>query len=85
MSQHRRFHTVIQIYKILTKRSLSYLHSTFRTAVSVTGRAGHNAHGPYVPAVNLNYGKRSMYYHGTAIWNSLSTLLTEAESLHVLR
>ena len=48
----------------------------------VTGHAGHNACRLYVPAVNLNYGKRTVYYRGTAIWNSLSTLLTEAESLH---
>ena len=54
LAERRRFHTYTQIYRILNKLSLSYLHSTFRYAVSVTGRIGCNAHQLYVPAMNLN-------------------------------
>ena len=47
-----------------------------------TGRAGRNVHRLYVPAVRLNYGKRSLYYRGTTIWNSLPTSITEMNSLN---
>ena len=46
---------------------------------------GHNVRHLFVPAcyyAQLNYGKRSLYYRGTVIWNNLPTALTEAESLH---
>ena len=59
-----------------------YLHDTFQSALSVTGRAGQNAHRLYVTAVKLNYRKRSLYYHGTTIWNSLPALLFEVKSLN---
>ena len=79
----RRFHTAIQVYKILKRLSPSYLLSTFRSALSVIGHAGRNVHHLYVPAVRLNYGKRSLYYRGTTIWNSLPTSITEMNSLNV--
>ena len=49
--ERRRFHTAIQVYKILKRLSPSYLLSTFRSALSVTGHAGRNVHRLYVPAV----------------------------------
>ena len=72
--ERRRFHTAIEIYKILIGRSPSYLLDTFKV--------GHNVCRLFVPAIRLNNGKRSLYYRGTVIWNSLPTALTEAESLH---
>ena len=80
--ERRRFHIAIQVYKILKRLSPSYLLSTFRSALSITGRAGRNVHRLYVPAVRLNYGKRSLYYRGTTIWNSLPTSITEMNSLN---
>ena len=80
--ERRRFHIAIQVYKILKRLSPSYLLSTFKSALSVTGRAGRNVHRLYVPAVRLNYGKRSLYYRGTTIWNSLPTSITEMNSLN---
>ena len=74
LTERRRFHTAIEIHKILTWRSPSYLLDIFKTSYS--------ARRLFVPAVCLNYGKRSLYYRGTVIWNSLPTTLTEAESLH---
>ena len=62
------------MYKILMRRSPSYLLDTFKV--------GHSVRRLFVPAIRLNYAKRSLYYHGTVIWNSLPTTLTEVESLH---
>jgi len=36
----------------------------------------------YVPAVHLNFGKQSLYYHGTTIWNSLPASVIETDSLN---
>jgi len=74
LTERRRFHTAIEIHKILTRRSPSYLLDIFKTSYSACRL--------FVPAVRLNYGKRNLYYRGTVIWNSLPTTLTEAESLH---
>ena len=64
-------------YKILTRRSSSYLLDTFKS--------GYGARRLFVPSIRLNYGKRSLYYRGTVVWNSLPATLTEAESLHDLK
>ena len=82
LTERRRFHTATQIYRILHKLSPSYLHSTFSYAVSITGRTGRNVHQLYVPSMDLNYGKRSLYYRGTTIWNSLPASVVETNSLN---
>ena len=82
LAERRRFHTATQIYRILHKLSPSYLHSTFSYAVSITGRTGRNVHQLYVPSMDLNYGKRSLYYRGTTIWNSLPASVVETNSLN---
>ena len=41
-----------------------------------------HVHRLYVPAVRLNYGKRSLYNRGTIIWNSLPISITEMNSLN---
>jgi len=71
LAECRRFHTAVQVYWILNKLSPPYLHPTFRYAVSVTGHTGCNVHQLYVPAVHLNYGKRSLYYQSACLshWN----------------
>jgi len=45
-------------HMILKRLSPSYLLSTFKFALSITGRAGHNVNCLYVPTVHLNYGKQ---------------------------
>ena len=57
LAEHRRFHIAIQMYKILTKVSLSYLHTTFKSAMSVKNRTGCSSHRLYIPAIHINYGK----------------------------
>lgn len=80
LAEHRRFHTAIQIYKILSQLSPSYLYSTFRFAISVKDHAGRNVHYLYVPAMHLNYGKQSLYHHGATIWISLPSSVIETGS-----
>ena len=82
LAERRRFHTAAQIFRILNKLSPPYLHPTFKYAVSVTGHAGRNVNRLYVPAIRLNYGKRSLFYRGAAIWNSLPASVTETDSLN---
>jgi len=66
--ERRKFHTAIEIYKILIRRSLSYLLDTFKV--------GHSVRRLFVPAIRLNYGKRSLYYCRVVIWNNLPAALT---------
>jgi len=82
LAERRRFHAATQVYRILSKLSPPYLHPTFRYAISVTGCTGRNVHWLYVPAVHLNSGKRSLYYHGVTIWNSLPASVIETDSLN---
>ena len=47
----------------------------FVYATSVTGRVGRNAHRLFVPQINTNYGKQSLYYRGATLWNALPMAL----------
>ena len=42
--ERRKFHTIIQIYKILHKLAPMYLHNMFDYAITVTGRMNRNVH-----------------------------------------
>ena len=79
--ERRKFHTSIQIYKILHKLASVYLHNMFTYAVTVTGRLNKNIHRLFIPQVSTNYGKRSLHYRGPTIWNALSTALYNANIL----
>ena len=65
----------MQVCKVLNKSAPLYLHNVFAYATSVTGRVERNAHQLFVPQINNAYGRRSLYYHGTTIWNALPTAL----------
>jgi len=54
-----------------------YLHNMFANATSITGRVGRNAHRLFVPQINTNYGKRSLYHRRATIWNVLPTALCD--------
>jgi len=73
--ERRKFHTILQTYKILHQFTPAYLHSIFEYAVDVTGRVSRNLHRLFVPRVRTNYGKRSLYYRGTVLWNALPAAL----------
>ena len=58
----RRFHSLVQIYKILHRVSPPYLFNLSRYARDVTDHQGRNPHHLYVPHVRTNYGKSSLYF-----------------------
>ena len=65
------FHTTVQVYKILCRIVPAYLYNIFEYAINVTGHVSRNVHRLFVPQVNTNYGKCSLYYRGTTMWNAL--------------
>jgi len=71
LTERRRFHTAIQIYRVLHHLSPPYLHGTFQYAV-VTGHAGQNLHRLFVPQVQTTLAKHSFYFRGSQLWNSLN-------------
>ena len=81
LTERCKFHTSIQIYKILHKLAPVYHHNMFNYAVTITGLVNRNVHRLFVPQVNTNYGKCSLCYHGPTIWNVLSTALYSATTL----
>ena len=79
--ERRTFHTAVQVFKILRNVSPTYMQGLFSYATDVTGRSGRNPHRLYVPRIRTNYGKRSLRYRGTLIWNRLSAMLYNATSV----
>jgi len=67
----RKFHIILQTYKIWHKLAPTYLHEMFEYAVNVTGRVSRNSHRLFVPQLRTNNGKCSLYYRGTMLWNAL--------------
>ena len=57
-----------------------YLHDMFSYATSITGREGRNAHHLYVPQICTNFGRRSLFYHGATLLNTLPSALYGAAS-----
>ena len=81
LAERRRFHTAIIVYKILHQLSPAYLRATFNYTITVTSHVGRNSHRLFVPRVRTTYGKNSLYYKGTQIWNSLNASLYAAATL----
>ena len=79
--ERRKFHTAIQIFKSIHQKLPSYLHNIFHYSRDITGHIGRNINRLFVPRVNNNYGKRSFYYRGAMIWNSLPSTVTESTNL----
>ena len=75
LTERRRYHVAVQVYRILHKLSSPYLCDTFHYTVDVTSYTGRNPHRLFVPRVRTNLGKGSLYFRGTQIWNSLNPLL----------
>ena len=85
LTECRRFHTAIQIFKSLRRISPPYLHDIFRFSKDVTGRISRNINRLFVPRVSTNYGKRSFFYRGTVLRNNLKLTVTEAATLTSFR
>ena len=81
LAERRKFHTAMQVFKVLHNISPAYLRGLFSYTTDDTGYTGRNPHRLYVPGVRTNYGKRSLKYQGTLIWNRLSVELHNAISL----
>ena len=81
LTERHTFHTALQVFKIVNRISPPYLHGVFSFAVDVTGRSSRNVHRLYVPSVRTNFGKRSLAYRGTAIWNRLPPALYGAKTV----
>ena len=77
----RRFHSLIQIYKVLHRISPPYLFHLFHYAKDITTRQGRNPYHLFVPSVRTNYGKSSLRFRGTSMWNSLHLSLYNSESV----
>ena len=72
LTERRRFHTAIQIFKSLRQLSPPYLHDIFKFSFDITGHASRNINRLFVPRVFTNYGKKSFFYRGAILWNNLS-------------
>ena len=59
----------------------SYLHKIFFYSKDVLGYVSRNINRLFLPRVNTNFGKRSFFYSGANLWNSLPRVLTEAVCL----
>jgi len=71
LSEQRKFYTTVQVYKILHRIVPAYLYNIFEYAINVTGCVSRNVHCLFIPQFNTNYGKYSLYYCGTTMWNAL--------------
>ena len=76
-----RFHTAIQIFRSLHRLSPPYLHNIFQLSKDITGHVSRNINRLFVPRVFTNYGKRSFFYRGALLWNSLPFSVTGAATL----
>ena len=83
LTERRTFHTALQVFKIVNRISPPYLHGVFLFAVDVTGRSSRNVHRLYVPSVRTNFGKWSLAFRGTAIWNRLPPALYGAKTVRI--
>jgi len=62
LTERRRFHTALQIFKSLYQISPPYLHNIFQFSKDMTGHVSHNINRLFVPRVFTNFGKRSFFY-----------------------
>ena len=72
--EHCKFHTLMQIFRILHKMTPSYLQGLFKYSIDVTGHPGCNSNCLRVPQAQTNYGRQSLYLRGIILWNNLSPL-----------
>ena len=85
LTERRRFHTAIQIFKSLHRISPPYLHDIFQFSKDVTGHLSRNVKRLFVPRVFTNYGKRTFFYRGTVLWNNLKSTVTGAATFSSFR
>ena len=79
--ERRRFYTAVQIFKSIHQISPPYFHKLFQFSRDVTGHVSRNFNRLFVPRVSTNFGKRSFYYRGAVLWNSLPSIVSEAATV----
>ena len=57
-----KFHTIVQVYKILNHLVPAYLRDTFMLSKDVTGFVGRNSHHLLIPRIWTTYGQKSLFY-----------------------
>jgi len=79
--ERRRFHTAVQVFRVIHKFFPTYLRDRFINAAAYTGRSGRNKDRLFISQVNTNFGKNGFFYRGTVIWNSLPSALYRMKGL----
>ena len=59
--ERRRFHTAVQVFKVLHLLCPRYLRDWFVFAETITGCQGRNKHCLHVPQIFSSIGKNSFY------------------------
>ena len=77
----RKFHTLVQVFRILHEMAPPYLQGLFQYSVAVAGQHSRNPSCLYVPQVRTNCGRQSLYFRGAMLWNNLPPLLYSADSI----
>ncbi len=85
LEQRRRYHTAKYVYKVLHKLTPPYLHNTFELSQAKTGRLLRNNFRVFVPQIKTCLARKSFYYRGTEIWNSLPYSLYESPTLELFK
>ena len=86
LQNRRRFHIVLQSFKILKGLCPSYLSGSSRFSSSVTGRSSKNKYRVFVPYVRTNFGRNSFYFRAVSIWNSFpDTGVFETNDLRIFK
>ena len=75
LSERRRFHTAVQVFKVLYQLCPGYLNDWFVFAEAYTGHSGRNKFRLFIPQINTSIGKNGFFYRGAAIWNNLTPVL----------
>ena len=81
LAERRTYHTAVKVFKILHEIVPPYLHGMFQYASAVSGHVWRNPLRLFVPGIRTNYGRRSLWFRSTTIWNSLSPTVIAARTL----
>ena len=85
LTECRCYRTAIQVCKSVNNYSPSNLLNVFQYSKDVTGYCGRNINHLFVPRVATSFCKRSFFYHGTILWNSLALAVVQATTLSSLK
>ena len=64
LTERCRFHTIVQVYKILHQLVPVYLQDMFTFSEKVTGYVGRNSNRSFIPRMRTTYRKKSCFIEG---------------------